>query len=173
MWEVRKSAIHNRGMYATRRIRKGTRIIEYTGERISKEEADRRGLTLFEETTNTGKGSVYIFEINNDFDIDGNIPQNHARHINHSCDPNCESVLEGDSVWILAVRTIKKAEELSYDYGYELEHFEDHPCNCGSDNCVGYIVALQYREKLRKLLRKEKRKKTRKGSRRRKRKDGA
>ena len=161
MWEVRKSAIHNSGMYSTRRIRKGAKIIEYTGERISKEESDRRGLALFKKTKNTGKGCVYIFEIDDDFDIDGNIPQNRARHINHSCDPNCESVLEEDYVWIIATRTIKKGEELSYDYGYELEHFEDHPCHCGSDNCVGYIVAVQYREKLRKLLRKGKRKKVR------------
>ena len=155
-------------MYALRRIRKGTRILEYIGERISKEESDRRGLALLDKTQKTGKGSVYIFEINDDFDIDGKIPQNHARHINHSCDPNCESMLDDDRIWIIATGTIRKGEELSYDYGYELDHYEDHPCNCGSDNCVGYIVGAQHRKKLRRILKAERRAQSAKGRRKRK-----
>ena len=90
--------------------------------------------------------------------IDGNIPENEARFINHSCDPNCESQIIRGHVWIVSTRDIKKGEELSYDYGYDLEFFTDHPCRCGSDNCVGYIVSWDKRRKLKKILRHKRKK---------------
>ncbi|RLE47727.1 SET domain-containing protein, partial [Candidatus Woesearchaeota archaeon] len=77
---------------------------------------------------------------------------NTARWINHSCNPNCETININGHIWIVALRDIRKGEELSYDYGYSLDDFEEHPCHCGSKNCVGYIVAEKYRKKLRKIL---------------------
>ncbi len=151
--EVRRSPIHGLGLFASRFIRKGTRIIEYVGERIDKEESDRRGLALLEEAKRTGGGAVYIFELNDQWDIDGNKPWNDARLINHSCEPNGEMVNEDDRLWLYAVRDILPGEEITYDYGYDVEHFLDHPCRCGSPSCVGYIVATPQRDKLRRRLR--------------------
>lgn len=154
--EIRNSPIHGQGVFATRRIRKGTRVIQYKGEFIDKEESNRRGLALFEESQKTGGASVYIFDLNDEWDMDGNKPYNPARLINHSCDPNCEMVNEDDELWLFAIKEIKKGEELSFDYGYDIEHYMDHPCRCGSPNCVGYIVAGSQREKLRRRLQRKK-----------------
>jgi hypothetical protein len=97
-------------------------------------------------------GAVYIFTINSRYDIDGWVPYNHARWINHSCDPNCETLIDGEKVWIRAVRDIKKGEERVYNYGYDLDNFEDHVCKCGSKNCVGYIVDEEAWPKLKRRL---------------------
>ena len=157
--EVRQSAIHGRGVFASRQIRKGTRIIQYIGELIDKEESNRRGLELFEESQKTGGASVYIFDLNEEWDLDGNKEYNNARLINHSCEPNAEMVNEDDELWLYALREIRKGEEITFDYGYDLEHFLDHPCRCGKPSCVGYIVARADWGKLRKLLRKMEKKK--------------
>lgn len=155
--EARTSAIHGQGLFATRRMRKGMRVIEYLGERIDKEESNRRGLELFEQAKETGGASVYIFDVNEDWDLDGDKPYNPARLINHSCEPNCEMVNEDDRLYLYALRDIEKGEELSFDYGYDIEHYMDHPCRCGTPSCVGYIVNSAQRPKLRRMLkRKEK-----------------
>lgn len=156
LYKVKKSSIHNKGVFAACDIPEGTRIIEYIGEKITKAESDRRGVALFEESQKTGGGAVYIFTLNKRYDIDGNVKENKARFINHSCDPNCESQVKRGHIWIVSTRDIKKGEELSYDYGYDLEHFLEHPCHCGSKDCVGYIVAWDKRKKLKKILRKMK-----------------
>ena len=96
---------------------------------------------------------MYIFELDDEWDIDGNFEYNDARFINHACRTNCEAVSEDGSIWIYATRDIKAGEELLYNYGYALEHFLDHPCHCGFPECVGYIVAVEDRKKLRKMLR--------------------
>ena len=96
---------------------------------------------------------MYIFELDDKWDIDGNFEYNDARFINHACRTNCEAVSEDGSIWIYATRDIKAGEELLYNYGYALEHFLDHPCHCGFPECVGYIVAVEDRKKLRKMLR--------------------
>ena len=156
--EVRNSPIHGKGVFASRFIRKGTRILEYVGERIDKEESNRRGLALFEEAQKTGGASVYIFDVNEEYDLDGNKTYNDARLINHSCDPNCEMVNEDDRLFLYSLRDIIPEEELSFDYGYDIEHFLDHPCRCGASNCVGYIVARSQWPQLRKRLKKGARK---------------
>lgn len=150
--EIRRSRIHGQGLFARRLIRKGTRLIEYVGERVTKKESNRRGLALHEDSLRTGGASVYIFELNETHDLDGNKPYNHARLANHSCDPNSEFINEEDRLHLYALRDIGKGEEITFDYGYDIAHFLDHPCRCGSENCVGFIVRADQRKKLRRLL---------------------
>lgn len=154
--EIRLSPIHGRGVFASRRIRKGSRLIEYLGERIDKEESNRRGLELFEQSQQTGGASVYIFDLNESWDLDGDKLYNDARLINHSCAPNSEMVNEDDRLFLYALREILPGEEISFDYGYGIEHFLDHPCRCGAPNCVGYIVARSQWPLLRKKVRRQK-----------------
>jgi SET domain-containing protein len=154
--EVRQSSIHGRGVFASDNIPEGTRIIQYVGEKIDKEESNRRGLALFEDSQKTGGAAVYIFDLNEEWDLDGNTEDNYARLINHSCEPNAEMINEDDELWLYALRDISKGEEISFDYGYDLEHFLDHPCRCGTDSCVGFIVSQSQWKKLKKRLRKMK-----------------
>ncbi|MBO6101911.1 MAG: SET domain-containing protein-lysine N-methyltransferase [Opitutales bacterium] len=152
MYEVKKSEIHGFGLFASRDIKKGERVLKYLGEKISKEESARRGLEQERKAKRSGEGAVYIFELDGEFDIDGNFEYNDARFINHACSTNCEAVCEGGEIWFFAKCDIKKGEELLYDYGYALEHFFRHPCRCGKPNCAGYIVAEADRLKLKKIL---------------------
>lgn len=144
-YEIRKSPIHGNGVFAARDIKNGERIMEYLGEKISKEESNRRGLEREEFAKKTGDGAVYIFELDDEWDIDGNFEYNDARLINHACRTNSESVSEDGRIYIYATRDIKKGEEILYNYGYAFEHFMDHPCRCGFPECVGYIVAVEDR----------------------------
>jgi SET domain-containing protein len=139
--EVRGSAIHGRGVYATRFIPKGERIIEYTGERIDKKESERRGNSQQRKSLKTGDAAVYIFTLSKNYDLDGNVPWNTARLINHSCAPNCEAWIEGRRIYIHALHDINEGEELTFDYGFDVDCHEDHPCRCGKPECVGYIVS--------------------------------
>lgn len=132
--EVRGSAIEGRGGFATTHIKAGEYLIEYTGERISKVESARR----------CSLGNNFIFQINEEFDLDGSIEANLARFINHSCAPNAEARLEDDRVWIVALREIEPGEEITFNYGYDLEEYREHPCRCGASNCVGFILAEEY-----------------------------
>lgn len=157
IYEVRESPIHGNGVFAARDIKKGERIIEYLGEKISKEESNKRGLEREELAKKTGDGAVYIFELDDNWDIDGNFDYNDARFINHACRTNSESVCEDGHIYVYATRDIEKGEEILYNYGYSFEHFFDHPCKCGFPECVGYIVAVEDRLKLRKRLRGKKR----------------
>ncbi len=153
--EVRNSEIHGSGIFAAKDIPVGTPIMEYVGEVIGKEESDRRGLDRMEHANKTGDAAVYIFIINDDFDIDGSYEWNIARLINHSCSPNCESAIdEDDRIWLSAAEYIPKGAELSFDYGFDLENYLDHPCRCGTDNCIGYIVGRDYWKGLKKLEKK-------------------
>lgn len=161
LWELKQSGIHNKGMFAAQDIPKGTRIIEYVGEKITKKESLKRCLEWEEKARKKGAGLVYIFDLDKKYDLDGNIDENPAKYINHSCEENCEAVDEEGRIWIYSVKKISKGDELFFDYGYNLEHFMDHPCLCGSDNCVGYIVAKEYRKKLKKILKGKKSKEKR------------
>lgn len=109
------------GLFASEPIKKGARIIEYTGERITNTEADRRG-------------GQYLFEISSRTTIDGKGRENIARYINHACDPNCESRIERGRVFIYAIKRIEPGEELTYDYGEEFvrEHIAPKGCRCRS-----------------------------------------
>ncbi|MEO0794980.1 MAG: SET domain-containing protein-lysine N-methyltransferase [Verrucomicrobiota bacterium] len=155
LWELRGSSIHQQGMFARKNIPAGTRIIEYVGELISKEESERRCIEWEEKARKKGAGLVYVFDLNEEYDLDGNTDTNPAKYINHSCEENCEAINEEDRIFIYSTKDIAKDAELSFDYGYELEHFIDHPCLCGSKKCVGYIVTKSSRKKLKEILRKK------------------
>lgn len=141
MIRVRNSRIHGKGVFATRRIRKGTRIIEYVGERLSHEEADRRY-----EDHDVNDNHTFLFIVDKKTVIDAGVGGNESRFINHSCDGNCESVIENGRVYIEAVRTIQPGEELCYDY--EIGRDPDDPpnvdeifaCRCGSPKCRGTML---------------------------------
>lgn len=150
---VKDSGIHGKGVYAAKDIPKGTQVIEYVGERISKKEGDELSDEHIDKGKKEGCGMVYVFELNSKYDIDGSVEWNTARLINHSCDPNCETTGDDEHIWISAKRDIKKGEELGYDYGYGIEDFEEHSCKCGAGKCVGYIVREEDRKKLKKKLR--------------------
>ncbi len=146
---VRNSVIHGRGVFAKTDIHKGVRIIEYVGERITKAEAERRGdarVNLHKK--NEALGAVYIFELNKRHDIDGNVPYNKARYMNHSCTPNSEPMIIRGKIWVITLRDIKKGEEIFYNYGYDLENYLDHRCRCNTERCVGYIVSEEHWPKL-------------------------
>ena len=139
--EVRGSSIHGRGVYATRPIAAEEEIIEYVGEIITKEESAKRGTEQQERATANGDAAVYIFTLTKKYDLDGNVPWNTARLINHSCEPNCEAWSRGKRIFIHALRDIAEGEELTFDYGFDVDCYEDHPCLCGRESCVGYIVS--------------------------------
>ena len=154
MWKVRKSKVHGSGIFAVEDIKKNSKVIEYIGEKVTKAEGDRRSEARIKKYLKSKKtGSVYIFELNKKFDIDGSGKYNKARYINHSCSPNCEVDIIKGHIWVISKKKIKAGEELSYDYGYEFdeEDYKDHECKCGSKNCVGYIIAKEDRKKLIKI----------------------
>lgn len=152
----RRSSIHGFGIYARRDIPKGTRIIEYVGERITKKEAERRAdEDLFVARSDSEKGAVYIFVLNKRYDIDGNVSYNTAKYINHSCDPNCETEIIRGKIWIIALKDIRLGEELSYNYGYDLDDYQEHPCRCRTHRCVGYIASEELWPRLRKMISKK------------------
>jgi len=150
--EVRGSDIHGRGVYAAQDLEPETQIIEYLGEYINKEVSEERAWEQAAKAEESGEAAVYIFTLDEQWDIDGNVPWNDARLINHSCEPNCEAWIEEDQIFIYSIKPIKKGEELTFDYGFDIECYEDHPCLCGSDHCVGYIVSQEQWPELKKLL---------------------
>jgi uncharacterized protein len=155
--KVKNSGIHNKGVFSKRDIPKGTKIIEYVGEIITKTESDKRAekqLNLSE--SHTKDGGVYIFELNKKYDIDGKVPWNKAKYINHSCNPNAETENIKGHIWIIAIKDIKKGKEITYNYGYDLENYQDHPCKCNSKNCMGYITAEEHWPKLKRKLKNKK-----------------
>lgn len=137
---VRNSGIHGRGVYAARRIRKGTRIIEYVGDRISHAEADAR------YDARPDDGHTFLFVVDDDICIDAGIGGNAARFINHKCDANCETIIEDRRVFIEALRTIQPGEELGYDYQLTWESTDDpeelqlYRCLCGAADCRGTML---------------------------------
>ena len=140
-FKIRRSSIQGRGAFATRRIRKGERIIEYTGERINNAEADRRY-----DDERMRRHHTYLFTLTQRTVVDGAVGGNASRFINHSCDPNCDAVIEDGRIWIDAARTIPKGRELTYDYQYERVSDDDaaderkYPCHCGARQCRGTIL---------------------------------
>ncbi len=150
--EVRGSEIHGRGVYATTFIPKETKIIEYVGELIDKDTSEKRGVSQHAKSLKTGDAAVYIFTLSKRYDIDGNVPWNTARLINHSCAPNCEAWIEGRKIFIHSLVDINPGDELTFDYGFDVDCYEDHPCLCGKDGCVGYIVGRPQWGELKKRL---------------------
>ena len=88
------------------------------------------------------QGGVEGFGVlDEEFDLDGNVEWNPARFLNHSCAPNSEAVCEDGRVWIVGLRDIQPGEEITFNYGYDLADYDEHPCQCRAPECVGYIVA--------------------------------
>ncbi len=145
LYRVKKSNIDKRGLYASKNIKTGEKIIEYIGRLINKKEAETN--SKFDN-----KKDIYLFNINEKWDLDGDYRWNTARLINHSCNPNCEVEGKGLKLWIVAIKDIKKGEELSYDYGfsYSKEDLKNFVCRCGSKKCCGYIVRESSRWRINK-----------------------
>ena len=139
LYELRRSKIQGRGVFAARRIRPGQRIIEYAGERITPDEGDRRY-----DDARMKRHHTFLFSLDKKTVIDGNRKGNDARYINHSCDPNCEAVTVGKKIFIFAKKNIQPGVELAYDYKYEWSNdkrdIELYRCECGSARCRGTIM---------------------------------
>ena len=127
---IRSSGIHAAGCFTIEPIRKGQKIVEYTGERILHDDADK----LYENLPYT-----YLFGTSDgETVVDG---FGMAMYVNHSCDPNCETEEEEDGkIWIKSIRAIKAGEELTYDY-LLYEGDGDAPCSCGSRSCRGSMYS--------------------------------
>jgi len=142
-WIIFKpSAIHGMGGFAGTDIPSGTRVIEYVGRKIGKAES----LRLCEAN------NEYIFDLDGEHDLDGNVSWNPARFLNHSCMPNCEAEEDEGRIWIVAIRDIRAGDEMSFNYGYDLEDYREHPCRCGALDCIGYIVAEEFFGSIRQQL---------------------
>jgi SET domain-containing protein len=145
--EVRHSRVHGYGVFALRRIRKGTTVLEYLGERVSQAEADARYANR-----NSRDNHTFLFTIDSNTVIDAGVGGNEARYINHGCEPNCESAALDKRIFIEALRTIQPGEELTYDYQIrrdaddEPDIDEVYACRCGAPVCRGSM--LQVRKKI-------------------------
>ncbi len=159
---VRNSKIHGKGVFARRPIRKATKIIEYTGDIISIENANEVGVQTVDGHTHT-----MLFTIDDDRVINGN-KGGDARFINHSCGPDCEAVQYDDKIFIEALRSIPKGEELTYDYHLEVDGkitdkvIKEYACFCGAPECRGTQIAASILKKYMKKLAKQKVKKEKK-----------
>jgi SET domain-containing protein len=142
--ELRESKIQGCGVYALKNIKQGKRVIEYTGERITPEEETRR----YDDET-MDRHHTFLFAVDENTTIDAAVDGNEARFINHSCDPNCETINEDGHIFIEAMTFIKKGEELTYDYAYEndepvnQELLDRYPCFCRARNCRGTILMIE------------------------------
>jgi SET domain-containing protein len=143
-YKIKKSNIDNKGLYAAKDIKAGTKIIYYKGKIITKKETEKN-------PKYDNDKAIYLFNLNSRYDMDGDFKYNDARLINHTCNPNCEVAGKGLKLWIFALRDIKKGEELSYDYGFGFdENYKDFVCRCGASNCCGYIVREGSRWRIKK-----------------------
>jgi SET domain-containing protein len=139
--EVRNSELHGLGVFATQSIKKGTRIIEYIGDQITHAEADRRY-----ESKDDNDNHTFLFSVDRKLVIDAGENGNDARYFNHSCDPNCESVIEQRRVFIEAVKDIAPGDEMTYDYQIGRERTdppnidEIYACKCGAKDCRGTML---------------------------------
>jgi SET domain-containing protein len=145
---ARRSQIHGTGVFATADIAKGERIIEYKGVRRTHEDVDSS------DAGDAESGHTFLFTLNDEYVIDGDMNGGVARWINHGCAPNCEAVLiehpgddrRKDRIYIEAKKAIKAGQELTYDYGITLG--EPHTprmkkiwrCLCGAKNCTGTML---------------------------------
>jgi uncharacterized protein len=141
-YQLRRSPVDGKGLFAARPIAKRETIIEYAGERISHEEADRRHESKAKDDNHT-----FLFTIDAKTVVDGGVHGNDARFINHSCDPNCEVVAADGVLLVQAVRNVRQGEELAYEYN--LNRAPDDPpeieqlyaCRCGAATCRGTMLA--------------------------------
>jgi uncharacterized protein len=143
---VRSSGIHGKGVFATTHIPKGTRLIEYKGKRLTEAQVDKR-------YADDDDPHTFLFALDNGMVIDATLGGNSARWINHSCAPNCEAVDDDNRIYIETLRAIRPGEELSYNYGIELEerHTPElkrlYQCRCGARHCRGTILQPKKKNK--------------------------
>jgi uncharacterized protein len=121
---IRSSSIHAAGCYTTSPIGKGVKVVEYTGPRISKRQADAR----FKDSKIT-----YLFGIGDGSTVINGFGM--AMYINHSCDPNCETEELDGQVWVMSLRAIEPGEELTYDYNLYDGDEDEARCYCGASTC--------------------------------------
>lgn len=141
LFEIRRSPIQGLGVFATRTIKRGTRIGEYTGEYLTEDEVNRR----YDDDT-AARASTFLFQVSDSLYVDAEREGSDARYINHCCDPNCEAELDGTRIVITAIKTIPPGVEITYDYALELE--EDplpswerlYACRCGAAACRGTML---------------------------------
>jgi SET domain-containing protein len=141
LFEVRHSRIHGYGVFAMRRIRKGTMVIEYLGDRVTHALANERY-----KDKDPKDGHTFLFTVDAKTVIDAGVNGNEARFVNHGCHPNCQTVNTGRRIFIEALRTIQPGEELAYDY--QIQRDDDDPadvdvifaCRCGAKNCRGSML---------------------------------
>jgi uncharacterized protein len=138
-YTVRRSRVHGRGLFARTAYEAGELIGEYRGRVI---DTEAEGETS--SASDPDPSYTLLFAIDNGLTIDAGVKGNSIRFMNHSCDPNCETTLDGDRVFVHAVRHIEPGEELAYDYnlrpGDPSDRPEDYPCRCGSVNCRGTML---------------------------------
>ena len=141
-FEIRESPMQGLGAFATRPIPSGVRLIEYAGQRLTPAEADARYPEVEGERHHT-----FLFAIDDEIVIDAAFEGNEARFLNHSCDPNCDAVIDDGRIWIETIRDVRVGEELAYDYAYVLEERHSSaakrrfPCHCGAPTCRSTILA--------------------------------
>jgi uncharacterized protein len=146
LYGIKKSNIDRkgRGLYATKNIKENTRIIDYVGKIITKKQTE-------ESEKFDNSRPIYLFNLNSKYDLDGDVSWNTARLINHSCSNNCDYNGTGLKLWVVAIKDIKKGEELTCDYGFGYdENYKQFRCKCGSQNCCGYIVRAESRWRINK-----------------------
>jgi uncharacterized protein len=168
LFEVRHSRVHGYGVFALRRIRKGTNIIEYLGERVSHELADTRYASK-----DPKDGHTFLFTVDAKTVIDAGVNGNEARFVNHGCDPNCQTVQIGKRIFIEAIRTLRPGEELAYDY--RIRRDADDPadidvvfrCLCGAQNCRGTMLEARPKKRATQRLKKSATQRLKKSARRR------
>jgi SET domain-containing protein len=147
-FELRGSLIQGLGAFAKKDIPRGTRLIEYIGEKISYAESDKRYPDTRDERHHT-----FLFTLNSKWIIDAAFGGNESRFINHSCEPNCDAYIERGHIWIESIKRIPAGTELAYDYQYEYldeyteEDLKFYSCRCGSAKCRGTIVAPKKKKK--------------------------
>jgi SET domain-containing protein len=155
LFEVRHSRIHGYGVFALRRIRKGTTVIEYLGDRVTHTLANERYADK-----DPKDGHTFLFTVDAKTVIDAGVNGNEARFVNHGCDPNCQTVNTDKRIFIEALRTIQPGEELAYDY--QIQRDDDDPadvdvifaCRCGARSCRGSMLEALKKKRKRRVVRK-------------------
>ena len=125
---LRRSPIHGYGVYAGETIPARRKVLEYTGELISRRETKRRGVGPH----------TYLFTLNDYWTIDGSVGGSGAEYINHSCDPNLRAWICKEHILYMSKRKIAQGEELTVDYHFS-KKIEEVPCRCAAPNCRGTI----------------------------------
>ena len=146
LYRIKKSNIDRKGhgLYAIKDIKEGTRILDYVGNIITKKQTE-------DSEKFDNEKPIYLFNLNSRYDLDGDVSWNTARLINHSCSNNCDYEGKGLKLWVIAIKDIKKNEELTYDYGFSFDKdYKQYVCKCGAKDCAGYIVREGSRWRIKK-----------------------